>query len=100
MSDSNKKYKATFLLDLRKLEQPVDAFIDYIKGVVEEVVGKESISHIEDLGTHNLARQPDRGLVSANFLQIDFNGAATTPAALHKKFRLNKTVNRILIETS
>ena len=101
MSNNNnsKTYKATFLIDSRKLDQPIEAFVEYIKSVVEEIVGKEAVSDVKSLGSHSLARHPDAGFVSANFLQIDFNGATTAPAVLHKKFHLNKTVNRILIET-
>ena len=43
MSNNNnsKTYKATFLIDSRKLDQPIEAFVEYIKSVVEEIVGKE-----------------------------------------------------------
>ncbi len=99
MNQNNKKtYKATFLIDTRKLEQPVESLIEHLKNVVETVEG-EVVGDVENLGIRNLVRGPDASFATGLFLQIDFNGTATTPTALHKKFHLNKNVNRILIET-
>ncbi len=90
-------YKASFILDTRGYEQPVDTLITKIKGALVSI-GAE-VGEVKDLGLRDFARITDRRFPQAPFVQIRFKGAPTAPSALREKFRLDRTIFRILIES-
>ena len=49
---NNKKYIATFVLDTRGYDQPVETLIEKLKGVIEAVGGK--VESAENKGVRNL----------------------------------------------
>jgi len=94
---NNNKYKATFILDTRGYNEPVEKIIEKIKGVIESANGK--ILEVENLGQKTFVRTIDRGFPAGIYLQIGFEGPSTINATIKDKLRLDKTVNRILIES-
>lgn len=95
---NSKKYNATFILDTRGYEEPVETLIEKLKGVVESVGGK--VESVENLGQKNFARVPNRKFPSGIFVSIKFEGDASSPAQITEKLRLDKTVNRLMIQNA
>ena len=92
---NNKKYKATFVLDTRGYEQPVEALIEKLTGIVAAIGGK--VENVENLGVKEFARTPDRKFVSGVFVCVSFEGPANSAAQIKEKLSRDKTVNRLIV---
>lgn len=95
---SNKKYIATFVLDTRGYDQPVETLIEKLKGIIEAVGGK--VESAENKGVKEFARTPDRKFASGIFVEIAFEGPATSSVQIKEKLSRDKTVNRMLIKSA
>ncbi len=95
---NNKKYIATFVLDTRGYDQPVETLIEKLKGVIEAVGGK--VESAENKGVKEFARTPDRKFVSGIFVEIAFEGPTTSAVSIKDKLSRDKTVNRMLIQSA
>jgi len=93
---NSKKYNATFILDTRGYEEPVEKLIEKLKGVIESVGGK--VESTENLGQKTFVRMPNRKFPSGIYVSIKFDGSTNTPAQITEKLRLDKTVNRQIIQ--
>lgn len=94
---NNNNYKATFILDTRGYNEPVETLIEKLKSVVESADCK--ISAVENLGQKTFVRTVDRKFPAGIYIQMTFEGPATANNIIKEKLRLDKTVNRILIMT-
>ena len=90
-------YKASFILDTRGYEQPMETLIAKIKSTLTSI-GAE-VGEVKELGLKDFARVTDRRFPQAPLVQIRFSGAPDTPAVLKEKFRLDRTIYRILVES-
>ena len=88
---NTKKYKATFILDTRGYTEPVETLIEKIKSVVESCGCK--IESVENLGQKSFARTFPVGI----YVDVNYEGESSSNALIKEKFRLDKTVNRILV---
>lgn len=91
-----KNYLATFILDTRKHQDSMESLFDHIKAGIATIGGE--VQDLKDLGNKDFVRVTDRKLPSGNYLQVSFKAAPEGPAALQERFRLDKAVNRILIQ--
>ncbi len=98
MSDSINTYKATFLLDTRGYEQPVDTIITKLSEIL--TAAQAEVVNVNNLGTKSFVRVADRRFPSGTFVQITYKGAASVAATLREKLRLDKTINRILVQNA
>lgn len=92
-----RSYKATFILDTRNYKEPVDTLIEKLKSTIGAVEG--TVTNVENLGVQPFARVTDRKFPAGIYVSVDFDGPPSAPSALNEKFRLDKTVNRILVES-
>ncbi len=93
---TQRPYRATFILDLRNYQEPVETLIEKIKETVTTVEG--TVDSVENLGQKDFIRVTDRNRPNGIYVQVDFSGPGSAPAALKEKFRLDKTIDRILIQ--
>lgn len=91
-----KAYKATFIIDTRQTTESTEIIIESLKETIKAVDGE--VSKVEDIGVRDFSRCTDATFTLGRYLQFDLQGTPQTPAALQQKFRLNKVVNRVLIE--
>ena len=91
---NNKKYTATFILDTRGYNEPVETLIEKIKGVIESVGGK--VSSAENLGQKNFVRVTDRAFPAGIYVDFVYEGPSNINALIREKLRLDKTVDRVL----
>ena len=92
---NNKKYKATFILDTRGYNDPVETLIEKLKGVIESAECK--ISGVQNLGQKTFARAADRKFPAGIYVEFKYEGPNTANAVIQEKLRLDKTVDRVLI---
>jgi small subunit ribosomal protein S6 len=50
------------------------------------------------LGQQDFARTPDRRFPAGHYVQIEFTAPALKPASLQERIRLNKAIDRVLVE--
>ena len=98
MSETNNTYKATFLLDTRGYEQPVDTIITKLSEIL--TAAKAEVLKVDNLGQKSFVRVADRRFPSGTFVQITYKGAPSVAAILREKLRLDKTINRILVQAA
>jgi|AntAceMinimDraft_17_1070374.scaffolds.fasta_scaffold38370_3 small subunit ribosomal protein S6 len=93
---SNRKYRATFILDTRGVEASIDELTETYSKVIGEVSGE--VEAVKNLGTKEFARKTQNGMPSGIFLQYDFTGPVTAPGQVQEKVRLDRKVNRVMVE--
>lgn len=93
---TNKRYRATFILDTRNHTEAVDALVDSIK---ENINGLgASVTKAENLGTKEFARVTDRNMPSGIYVQYEFEAPTNVPGQFQERFRLDRTVDRVVIQ--
>ena len=95
---ANRNYLATFILDNRGQEVTVEQIVEVVKTEIAAVSG--TVSSVENLGRKDFARITDNKFPAASYVQVQFAGPATAPAALKERLRLNQNVYRTLVETA
>jgi small subunit ribosomal protein S6 len=91
-----KNYLANFILDTRKHQDSMESLFEHIKAGIT-IAGGE-VQDLKDLGTKEFVRVTDRKFPSGSYLQVTFKAAPGGPAAVQERFRLDKVVNRVLIQ--
>lgn len=93
---TNKRYRATFILDTRNYTESVETLIDSIK---ENINGLgANVTKVEDLGTKEFIRVTDRHMPSGLYVQYEFEAPTNVPNQFQERFRLDKTVNRVVVQ--
>ena len=57
------------------------------------------VSEVENLGQREFSRAVDRKFLSGLYVQIKFEGPVTAPAAFAEKLHLDRTVDRIMVQS-
>jgi ribosomal protein S6 len=92
-----RNYRATFILNTRDYDQSIDTLVGTIK---EAVTGLgANVGEVRNLGHVDFARTPDKRHTGDVYLQISFSAPAEVPGKVSERFRLEKTVQRVLVET-
>lgn len=90
-------YSATFLLDTRNYQEPIETLIEKLSDVLSNA--NASISKVINHGQKEFLRIKDRRFRSGIYVEILFQAPSQAPATIKEKLRLNKNVNRILISS-
>jgi len=93
---TTKRYRATFILDTRNYSEAIETLFDSIKEQLTNL-GAE-VTDVENLGTKEFIRVTDRNFPSGVYVQYTFNAETAIPNQLQERFRLDKTVNRIMVQ--
>ena len=78
MSQTNRNYKASFILDNRGKEETVDQIIDGVKKVITDVQG--DVTAVENIGKKDFVRVTDKKLTGATYVHVNFAAPAAAPA--------------------
>jgi small subunit ribosomal protein S6 len=95
MNPTQRKYRATFILDNRGKEDAIEQIIDGVKK--EIVANKGEVTAVENLGKKDFVRVTDRKFTGAAYVQVDFSGPPEITAQLKERLRLNQTVYRTFV---
>lgn len=93
-----RKYTATFVLDTRNYTNPVETLIEKLTGVIESIGG--TVSKVNNLGQRDFARAVDRKFPAGIYVEITFEGPTESMSVLNEKLKLDKTVNRIFVQSA
>ena len=97
MKQTNRNYRATFIIDNRGKEDSLAQIIEEIKAEIVAVNGE--VSAVEELGKRDFARVTDKKLTGAPSVQIPLSAAGDAPAQLVERLRLNSNVYRTFIQS-
>ncbi|MDR0742058.1 MAG: 30S ribosomal protein S6 [Puniceicoccales bacterium] len=97
MSDI-RKYTASFILDMRGCTDTVDTVVGRLSGIITDFGGK--IAAVENLGQKNFERVVNKNFPSGIYVQFLFEGVPTIVEGIKSRLRLDKTINRILVEST
>ncbi len=92
-----RSYRASLILDLRGSAEAPETAIDRIKDVLKSVECK--VTEVENLGQKEFSRVVDRKFPSGLYVQFHFEGPVSAPVAFREKLRLDRTLNRILVQS-
>ena len=99
MSIATKKaYKTTFIIDIKMLENPIKAFIDELKTIVESLEGE--VNSWDDLGIRSFSYVKKKELTQGNYLQLLISAPSSFEKNIQDKLRLDKRVHRILVQSA
>lgn len=97
MSDNkNRNYRATFILDSRGVESSVEELVDSYGALIKETAG--NLESTDTIGNLTFARKAQNGLPNGIFVQYHFTGNADVPETIQNKVRLDRKVNRVMVE--
>jgi small subunit ribosomal protein S6 len=82
---------------MRGYSESVDAVVGKLTGVVTDFGG--DIRELKNLGQQIFARAIDKKYPGGEYVQITFEADSSVPAAIREKLRLDKTINRVFIES-
>ena len=91
-----REYEATFILDTRKWQEPIEALLDQIKSVIKEM-GAE-ILEVKDLGLKPFSRCPRKDFIEGQYVSIKCKGESDFNRILQERIGLNPNVNRVVVE--
>ena len=57
-----------------------------------------AVERVENLGQKEFSRVVDRKFPSGLYVQFHFEGPVTAPTAFREKLRLDRTINRMLVQ--
>lgn len=99
MSETIEKrpYTVSIILDSRGVEEEIEAQIDRIRTGLAEV-GAE-IESTENLGRQEFVRITDKEHTGDIFLQFELQAPPAFFAEVNEKFRLDRTVKRVFVES-
>ncbi|MFM8904884.1 MAG: 30S ribosomal protein S6 [Verrucomicrobiota bacterium] len=92
-----RSYRASLILDLRGSAEAPEAAIERIKDVLKSAECK--VTEVENLGQKEFSRVVDRKFPSGLYVQFHFDGPVGAPVAFREKLRLDRSVNRILVQS-
>jgi small subunit ribosomal protein S6 len=91
-------YLASIILDLRGSTDAPETVIDKLKDVLKSIDCK--VNEVENLGQKEFSRVVDRKFPSGLYVQFHFEGPVTAPTAFREKLRLDRTINRLLVQVT
>jgi ribosomal protein S6 len=89
-----RNYRVTFILNTREYDQPIETLIGNIKDSVQAL--GSTVGEVRNLGRQEFVRVTDKRHTGDVYIQMDATGAADLPAKINERFRLEKTVMRVL----
>ena len=98
LTEIKNNYRATFILDTRGVETPVESMIEKLTEVVSALDGE--VTKVENLGRKNFARVTERGHTEDFYIQIEYAAPSGTDVKLREGLHLDKTIKRIFVETA
>ncbi len=91
-----RKYRATVIFDMRGREDSAEDLAETLKAEIAALNGE--VGKVEHLGSQDFARTPDKRFTSGHYAQMEFTAPPLKPGALQERIRLNKAVDRVIVE--
>ncbi len=95
---TNRKYKATIILDTRGYDAPVETLEEKVSGLFKELGGE--VESVENIGRQEFVRVTEKDHTGDTYLQVKVSGAPSLPADFQERIRLDKQIKRALLESA
>ena len=95
-TQTNNKYRATFILDTRGYEEPVETLIEKLTTTFNTIDCE--VDKVQNLGQKEFARVTDKKFPAGIYVQIEFSGSGDPNKRLHEKLKLDRTIYSIIVE--
>ncbi len=89
-------YSATIVLDPRGSDGSSNEMIPKLSEIIVQSGGE--VSKVQELGQHDFAYPQKKNLTRGSYLQFEIAGTSDTPRLIREKLKLEKKVDRVLIE--
>ena len=96
MNPTDRKYRATFILDNRGKQETVEQIVEGVKKEIAAVHG--DVTAVENIGKKDFARITDRKFTGASYVHVNFSAPPQGPAQLRERLRLNLSVYRTFVQ--
>jgi ribosomal protein S6 len=93
---NKRNYLATIVYDAQGADGTSDEMIPKLSEMIREVEGE--VDKVENQGAHDFAYPQSNKIKVGTFLQFEISGDPDMPVRLKDKLRLEKKVDRVLIE--
>jgi len=95
---TTRNYSATIVIDPSGSEGSSNEMIPKLSEVIAQSDGE--VIKVEELGQHDFSYPTRKNLLRGSYLQFEITGSPQTPEKIKEKLRLEKKVDRVLIECS
>jgi small subunit ribosomal protein S6 len=95
---TNRKYKATIILDTRGYDAPVETLEEKVSGLFKELGGE--VESVENIGRQEFVRVTEKDHTGDTYLQVKVSGGPSLPADFQERIRLDKQIKRALLESA
>ena len=95
---ATRAYRATAILDLRGVSDAPEAVVDRLKETFKGLGAK--VGEVTNLGQRDFTRVVDRKFPAGLYVQFHFEGPVSAPTAFREKLRLDRTINRLLVQAT
>ena len=93
---TKKNYLATIVCDPRGADGSSDEMIPKLSEIIRDSEGE--VTKVENLGTHDFAYPQKNQMQSGVYLQFEISSDPLMPDRLKEKLKLEKKIDRVLIE--
>lgn len=93
---NKRNYLATIVYDSRGADGSSDEMISKLSEIIRQIDGE--VKKVDNQGSHDFAYPKSKDMTSGVFLQFDIESDSEMPTRLKDKLKLEKKVDRILIE--
>ena len=93
---NKRNYLATIVYDSRGADGSSDEMISKLSEIIRQIDGE--VKKVDNQGSHDFA-YPQKGKAKSGvYLQFDLSGDSEMPTRLKEKLRLEKKVDRVVVE--
>ena len=93
---NKRNYIATIVYDARGADGSSDEMIPKLSEIIRQVDGE--VTKVDNQGSHDFIYPQSKDRTSGTYLQFEVESDAAMPIRLKEKLKLEKKVDRILIE--
>lgn len=90
-------YRVSFIFETRNHTENVDALIERITTTLNSI--QADVTKVNNLGQKDFIRVTDRKAPNGIYVQFLLSAPSAFPSVVQERFRLDKTVKRILVES-
>jgi small subunit ribosomal protein S6 len=97
MTLTKRTYKTTIILDTRDQEKPVNELIEEVKTALATL--DATVTRENDLGRREFVRVTDRKFTAGHYFELTIDAPGNFADDVQTKFRLDKLVYRIIVQS-
>lgn len=97
MTLTKRTYKTTLILDTREQKKTAKELLEDVKASLAQL--DATVTKEEDHGRREFVRVIDRNFTAGHYFELTLNAPASFAKDVQEKFRLDKVVYRIIVQS-